>query len=245
MSDDALHAYIRNIRQGTPFTAKHLLHLAPRREVDSMLGRLVRWGLLRRVGHGVYYVRYVSFDTVPDAVTVAGLHLMGLGELVQVHGGDAAASFGLDAPPRDMPRLYTSARTRTYFVDNDPVRLCRVPGVYLSFAGTRAGVALAVLHYLGAAPDPSDVARIHAGISEEDRRRVRSVLAHLPHRVVRAWLQADPAIVVSLPERVSPTGPKRRQTPHWELVRRWREENLELARKREACGGRELRAAGP
>jgi len=73
------------------------------------------------------------------------------GETIQVHGAEAAHRFGLTTQVPTLPVYLTNGTSRVLNVGSMPVNLQHTSSQRrLQFAGTRAGLALSALWYLGA-----------------------------------------------------------------------------------------------
>src|SRR5450759_5680500 len=83
--------------EGTPLVAKELLHLGSRAAVDQVLSRLVRRGVLLRVGCGIYALPVESrFGTrAPSTVKMVEGLANQRGETIVSHGAAAANALGL------------------------------------------------------------------------------------------------------------------------------------------------------
>src|SRR5688500_10666796 len=92
--------------EGTPLSAKELLHLGNRAAVDQVLSRLARRGELTRAGRGLYLKPIKSrfgSRSPSSAKTVEGISLQ-RGETIVPHGAAAANQLGLttQVPMREI-----------------------------------------------------------------------------------------------------------------------------------------------
>ncbi len=86
-----------NLPEGTPLSARGLLHLGSRVAIDQALSRLARDGAIFRVGRGLY-VRPVKtrFGVRAPATTAVLARLADqTGEVIVSHGAAAANALGL------------------------------------------------------------------------------------------------------------------------------------------------------
>lgn len=205
---DILEFLGRREVEGRLLTANHLAHVVGRGAVDPFFATEHRRRSSRfvRVARGIYYVPHRDDPAMPEPERIAILHAEARGELLQTHGADAAREFGIDAPEATGPRFYTSGPTRDVDLCGVTVRFERVPGVVLLHTGSEAGAALAALHH-GRRDPETTVRAMHARLSREARKRVTEVLVGLPQRTVSAWIDAEPAARVALPEAVEPIFP--------------------------------------
>lgn len=135
-----------------PFSNESFLNLATRRNVDTILHRLIQKGEIVRVRPGVYirpkegrYVKYVK----PDLKTVIETIAKKNGEVIQEHGAQAARFFGLTTQMTMEPIFYTSGSTRSVKIQSTNVNFKHVGFRKLQNAGKPSGLALCALLYLG------------------------------------------------------------------------------------------------
>ena len=150
-------ATIRNqvlqIRRGKPFTNTRFLKLGSRASVDKALSRLVEKGVIRRVIRGVFVrpekSRYVVGDVMPGSHRVVEAIAKDRGETIQIHGAEAVRRFRLSTQMPMIPIYYTSGPSRKFKVGNLPVILRHTSRRKLYLAGTRPGLALSALWFVG------------------------------------------------------------------------------------------------
>ena len=204
---DVLEHITYEIRPGSLFMAKQMLHVAERSYLDTLLPFFARTKRILRPARGVYYRPYRRDRTPPGVAEIVRFRAEVLGETLSIDGSEAARSFGLIVadsgsgptvagadPRREVQgaqgsgeiRFHTDRRTRRLVIGGTLVRLRHVPAVVQRFPGTRAGDALAALHALG--PGAAEaVVHVHDRLPDEDRRRMDDVLPQLPDRVATAW----------------------------------------------------------
>ena len=140
---------IEELPAGQPFTPATFLSLAERSSVDKTLARLVRAGFLTRPTRGVFVrPKETKFGVVPPEpmeIALAKMH----GAPVEVHGAEAARQFGLSTQVPVRPIYYTTGRSRTFNIGKVSVRLQHVSPRKLVFPGTKVGMAISALWYLG------------------------------------------------------------------------------------------------
>jgi hypothetical protein len=68
---------------------------------------------------------------------------------LQIHGADAVRRFGLSTQMPVMPIYYTSGPSRSLFIEKAEIRLVHAAPMVMQCAGTRVGVAISALYYLG------------------------------------------------------------------------------------------------
>lgn len=140
---------IDQLPAGQPFTPAAFLSIAERSSVDKTLARLVRAGVLSRPSRGVFVRPHESeFGVIPPEpieVAIAKAH----GMPVEIHGAEAARRFGLSTQVPVRPVFYTTGRSRTFWLGKMPVRLQHISPRKLVYPGTKVGMAISALWYLG------------------------------------------------------------------------------------------------
>ena len=131
-----LMAHLAGLGEGTPMTAKELLHLGTRAAVDQALSRLVRRGSLMRAGRGLY-VRPVESRfgvRAPETAKVVLALAAQRGESIVPHGAAAANEFGLttQVPVREV--YLTSGPNRKFVLGKQVIELRHVPRVATGYA---------------------------------------------------------------------------------------------------------------
>lgn len=143
---------LKHMKKGKPFSRVVFVQVGSRTSVDKALSRLVQSGWLERVARGIYMRPKLSKYTGrvrPSPVTVMQVLTKASGETVQIHGAEAVRRLSLSTQMQLVPTFYTSGPTREIKVGNAVVRLKHVSRDRLQHAGTKVGMALTALHYIG------------------------------------------------------------------------------------------------
>ncbi|MGL4317356.1 MAG: DUF6088 family protein [Pseudomonas sp.] len=144
---------IKHMPKGKPFAGAVFAQAGSRASVDKALSRMVLNGSLERVARGVYMrpkqSEYTGKKVRPSPITVMEVVAKARGETIQIHGAEAARRLGLSTQMQVLPTYYTSGSTREIKIGNAVVRLRHASMQRLQQAGTKVGVALTALHYLG------------------------------------------------------------------------------------------------
>mgnify|MGYP001202509585 CR=1 FL=1 len=160
--------------RGSVLTPKQFLDLGSRAAVDQTLSRLVRRGVLQRIGRGLYHYpkRSPRFgDLAPAPVAVARAYARKTGSTLQVSGAQAANALGLSTQVPARTTFVTDGATRQLRFGNQVVFLRRVAPRRLVGAGTPWGTALQALAYLGkSGVDASVIRRLKHTLSADQRR---------------------------------------------------------------------------
>ena len=181
----AIRERVLRIRLAEPFTNKQFLKLGSRASVDKALSRLVSEGVIQRIIRGVFMRpkanRYVGM-VAPDVRKVVEVMAKDRGEIIQVHGAEAANLFQLSTQMPIRPIFYTSGPTRDFRIRNLTVHLRHVSRRKLLLAGKTSGMAISALWYLGKNNvNPSVIRTIRARLTEKDFEELKG--AQLP-----AWM---------------------------------------------------------
>ncbi|MCQ4313719.1 type IV toxin-antitoxin system AbiEi family antitoxin domain-containing protein [Pseudomonas stutzeri] len=149
----AISNRVKHMRKGKPFSRTVFAQVGSRAAVDNALSRLVRSGCLERVAHGIYMRPKMSIYTGcrvrANPLAIMMIRAKANGETIQIHGAEAVRRLGLSTQMQVLPTYYTSGTTREIEIGNAVVRLRHVSSARLQHAGTKVGLVLAALHYLG------------------------------------------------------------------------------------------------
>jgi len=180
--------YASQEAEGTPLTAKSLLHLGGRAAVDQALSRLAGSNQLMRLGRGLYVkpaeTRFGSRPPTTENV-VRGIEER-QGETVVPHGAAEANSLGLttQVPVREV--FLTSGRTRNLNLGGREVELRRAPGWQLVLPRRVAGAAVRALSWAGPERAPEVVAALKGKLSSSEVEELVTVRSRLP-----TWMAAQ------------------------------------------------------
>ncbi|MQT57405.1 hypothetical protein GHO41_08630 [Pseudomonas sp. FSL R10-0399] len=144
---------IKRMRKGRPFVRNVFERTGSRTAVNKALSRMVLSGSLERVARGVYMrpmrSRYTGKMIRANPISVLEAVARARGETIQIHGAEALRRLGLSVQMQVLPTFYTSGRTREIKIGNAVVRLRHASRRRLQQAGTKIGMALTALFYLG------------------------------------------------------------------------------------------------
>lgn len=151
-------AHAEGLPEGTPMSAKSLLHLGNRAAVDQALSRLTERGRLIRAGRGVYLRPITSrfgarTPSVEQAVEALATQR---GEVIVSNGAAAANALGLTTQVPVRSVYLTSGRSRTMNLGKQVVELQHAPRWQLVLANRPAGEAVRALAWLG--PEKAEAA---------------------------------------------------------------------------------------
>lgn len=168
--------------EGTPLSAKALLHLGSRAAVDQALSRLVQRGVLLRAGRGIYVKPVESrFGTrAPSAVTLAQGLATERGEIIAAHGAAAANALGLTTQVPVRIVYLTSGPSRSLQLGAQMVEFRHAPSWQLIFPGHAAGDVVRALAWLGPEKAGEALASLSHILSPSAKEELVSARARLP-----------------------------------------------------------------
>jgi hypothetical protein len=178
---------VEELPPGQPFTSSEFLSLGQRTTVDKTLARMVQAGILAKPTRGVFVrPKHSKFGTVPPEpleVAVAKAH----GQQVGIHGAEALRCLGLSTQVPVRPVFYTTGRSRTFNVGRTSVRLQQVSPRKLVYPGTKVGMAISALWYLGKEKVKNEVFEaIRANLSTEEYEALKAAAPMMPGWMVGA-----------------------------------------------------------
>ena len=178
--------------EGEVLTAKALLHLGARAAVDQALSRLVRRGLLLRVGRGLYARpvrgRFGTRSPQPEKV-VAGIRTL-TGETITPSGASAANALGL-TPQMPIRAVYlTSGRSRNLRLGAQVVELRHAPTWQVRAPEQPAGQAVRALAWLGPEQVEGAAATLRARLTRTEQCALVSARAGMPTWLAEAVSRA-------------------------------------------------------
>ncbi len=186
--------HARRLPEGTPITAKALLHIGSRAAVDQALSRLVRRNRLLRAGRGVYVrpvearygLRAPSVDKVVKAIAKQR------GESVASSGATAANALGL-SPQVPVRAVYlTSGPSRKLKLGAQTVEMKHAPRWQLVLANRPAGEAIRALGWVGPGRASEALRVIKRKLPESELREIVAARAQLPSWIAECVSELAP-----------------------------------------------------
>jgi hypothetical protein len=181
---DQILEFAKTRSEGTPLTAKRLLHLGSRAAVDQALSRLARRGHLIRAERGVYLLpvggRFGSRPPAADKVANAVAEQEG--RHVTESGAAAANALGLTNQVPVRAVFLTSGRPHELRLGKQLVELKPAPGWQLG--RNRAGRIVRALHWLGRERINEAASVLRGKLTPEERRE----LSTAPTSGMPGWL---------------------------------------------------------
>lgn len=143
---------IKYTPKGQPFGIGRFVDAGSRTAVAKTLSRLAASGELERLSRGIYMrpkLSHFAGYVRPSTKSVLRIIARRNREIIQVHGAEAVRAFGLSTQMQIKPVFYTSGASRKIKVGGALVHLLHVSPEKLQHAGTKVGLALCALFYLG------------------------------------------------------------------------------------------------
>lgn len=180
---DKIMKRVRGKGRGWVFTPKHFIDFGSRGSVDVAISRLVKSGLIRRLGRGLYdYPRQHDRLGVltPDSATIADAIATRSGDKLAPSGAAAANRLGLSTQVPARSSYATSGRTRVAKAGGRSVTLRHSRAPVLDHASDTANAVLQALAQLGKAQVDADV--------------IRRLATRIDDRALKQLLQARPSM---------------------------------------------------
>lgn len=161
---------------GAVVTPKDFLDLAGRDAVDQALARLVRNGVLVRVGRGLYHLtrtnKKLGITVPPDADKVADALGRQTGSAVAHSPAVIANRLGLSTQIPANAVYLTSGRSRAVKVGSKTYRLKHASPRKMPAGDSKVGRVLQAINALGSDPKESDLNLLRASLSTKERREL-------------------------------------------------------------------------
>lgn len=178
--------YVNRIPKGKPVSTSSLMKFGTRTAVDQALSRLVKEGVLTRIGRGLYtrpkhssYVGEVPPKLMEIVKAKAGK------ATVQVNGAEAARRLGLSTQVPLKAVFLTDGPNRHFNVGALEVTLKHVASRKLLLAGRPAGLAISAFWYLGKNELNAEIVeKVRAFLPPEEFTALRNELPSMP-----IWMQ--------------------------------------------------------
>ncbi len=180
--------------EGTPLTAKELLHLGHRAAIDQVLSRLVGRGTLLRAGRGIYVLPIESRfgSRAPSTLKMVEGLASQRGETIVPHGAATANALGLTTQVPMRAVYLTSGRSRLLKLGAQMVELRHAPIWQLILPGRAAGDVVRALAWLGPEKAAEAIRKLGAKLPASELQEVASARARLP-----TWMATEVSALVT------------------------------------------------
>lgn len=168
---------IRLAGPGKVFTPKDFLDLASRDATDQALSRLVRHGVLQRLGRGLYYSPRrndaLGVDVPPDLDEIADAVGRQTGSRTAPSGAVAANRLGLSSQVPAKPVYLTDGRSRQVRVGKYTLQIKHAPPKDLPTGNRKSALIFQALRFLGKdAVTDQVISTIRAALTPDDRQQL-------------------------------------------------------------------------
>jgi len=184
---DKIKEHLEKIPEGEGFTTSSLRHLASVDNIRQILNRLIKEGEIKRIARGVFVkVKHVPHigEILPLAREIVETIAKTTGEIIAIHGAEAARQLQITTQTPMRLILYTSGNTREVKIKNQSVLLKHVSPSKLIAPGTVAGTVISALLYLGREHVSLEtLKKIQNQLSNEEFDSVLKEVNHMP-----AWM---------------------------------------------------------
>jgi len=143
---------IEALPEGELFASAQFLGLGLRANIDQILSRLIKKGVIVRVSRGLFVRAKMNphvGPVIPGPYKVVEAYARTHGLAIQVHGAEALRQFGLSTQVSVRPIFYTSGPSRRFRIGELTVVLKHVSPKKMVHAGSKVGLAITALWYLG------------------------------------------------------------------------------------------------
>jgi hypothetical protein len=185
--------YIQKTPRGRPFTTTMLMKCGARAAVDQALSRLTASGKIVRLTRGVYVRpeenRFVG-QVLPEPFKVAEVIAKKTHEHIQVSGAEAARQFELSTQVPVKPLFLTTGQSRRFNMGGLEVTLKRVSRKKIPMIGSKVGLAILALWYLGKnLITHESIVKIEKKLAPQEFEKFISSTGYMPAWMSNAVLQ--------------------------------------------------------
>jgi Family of unknown function (DUF6088) len=179
--------------EGTPISAKMLLHLGTRAAVDQSLSRLVRRGKLLRAGRGMYVspVQSRFGSHAPSVQRLVEELSAQRGETIVSSGATSANALGLTTQVPTRTIYLTSGRSRKLMLGKQVVHLQHVPSWQLTLAKEPAGEIVRALAWAGPERVQEVLKEIDGRVPRSELQKINRHISLFPGWMAGALSQSD------------------------------------------------------
>lgn len=192
-ASDSILRRIRAKQRGWVFTPKDFIDLATRNTIGITLHRLVKKGLIRKIGHGIYdfpekHPKLGKLAASPDAIAKAIAARSG--NIIQPSAAQLANQLGLDTQVPAKPSYITSGNTTRKKIANYPIKLSH--SRFLSKTSLNINVVKVInaLYHMGKNNINNDIiAKCKKILTKKDKSQLKKNLAQLPDWLIQFILK--------------------------------------------------------
>jgi hypothetical protein len=189
----SVRKHIQKTPLGKPFTVGALMAFGKRAAVDQALSRLATSGKIVRLTRGVYVRpeknRFVG-KILPEPFKVVKAIASRTNEQIQVSGAEAARQLGLSTQVPAKPLYLTTGQSRRFNLGDLEVTLKHVSRKKIPMSGSKAGLAIVALWYLGVnLISHQTIQKIEEKLTPQEFEKFTSSMKYMPAWMSNAVLQ--------------------------------------------------------
>lgn len=156
---------------------------------------MARKGKITRLAWGIFVRsqenRHVG-KVIPEPNKIVEAYAHSTGAIVQVHGAEAARIFGLSTQAPTQPVYYTNGPSRKFKVGKLTFTLKHVSSKKLVFAGTKVGLAISALWFLGKEHiNAKAIETIQSYLSQSEKKSLHSAIPSMPGWMSKAFYEYE------------------------------------------------------
>lgn len=191
MKTIAANLILRRIRakqRGWVFTAKDFIDIAPRNTIGVTLHRLIKKGIIRKIGYGIYdfpaqHPKLGILAPSPDSI-VSALATR-TGDIIQPSGAQLANQLGLDTQVPAKPAYLTSGPSKKKKIANYPLTLNHSRFLNKNPWSDNVTRVINALHHMGKLHITDDmINKCRKTLTQRDKTQLKSNLKQLPYWMV-------------------------------------------------------------
>jgi len=188
-ASDSILRRIRAKQHGWVFTPKDFIDLATRNTVGITLHRLVKKGLIRKLGHGLYdfpakHPKLGTLAANPDAIARAIAARSG--DIIQPSGARLANQLGLDTQVPAKPAYITSGNSTRKKISNYPITLNHSKFLNKTPLSINVVKVINALHHIGKNNITEDMIKKCSKILlKKDKSQLKKNLSQLPDWMIQ------------------------------------------------------------
>lgn len=189
-TSNAIREQISKQVPGEAFTPSSFAALGSRAAIDMALMRLVREGIIERLGRGLYCMPKTGrfgIKATPSAEQIARAVAKEEGAITSINGAEAARRFGFTTQMPTQSLFYTTGSNRKIGYGKSTIWLKHVASRKLMLGERPAGHALTALWYLGKNEvSPNTFKRLSEKLSREEFHVLHKIKNSMPSWMAEA-----------------------------------------------------------
>jgi predicted transcriptional regulator of viral defense system len=184
---------IRAKQRGWVFTAKDFIDIAPRNTIGSILCRLVKKGIIRKIGYGIYdfptqHPKIGPLGPTLDAITSA--ITTRTGDIIQPSSAQLANQLGLDTQVPAKPAYITSGNAMKKKIANYPITFNHSKFLNKNSWSINSAKVVNALHHMGKGNiTDSMINKCKKILNQRDKAQLKNNLKQLPYWMIPYILQ--------------------------------------------------------